>query len=82
MLITSALTFAYHIQPVRARTITAPDDYPTIEEAINAATSGDTVYVRSGKYCEKVIVNRAVSLVGQSALSLLTFIYFDLRKQS
>jgi parallel beta-helix repeat protein len=84
MLITSALTFAYHIQPVRARTITVPDDYSTIQEAINAATSGGTVYVKSGKYYENVIVNKAVSLVGQSrktatiyGKSMASVIYVD-----
>ena len=29
-----------------ATVITVPDDYLTIQEAVNAAASGDTVYVR------------------------------------
>jgi len=32
------------------RTITVPDDYPTIQEAIDASTDGDTVYVKRGHY--------------------------------
>ena len=31
-------------------TIIVPDDYSTIQAAINAATYGDTVYVRAGTY--------------------------------
>ncbi|MBS7632262.1 DUF1565 domain-containing protein [Candidatus Bathyarchaeota archaeon] len=56
-------------------TITVPDDYPSIQEAINAASEGDTVFVRAGVYHENVsdpflvtmvIVNKSISLVGES----------------
>jgi parallel beta-helix repeat protein len=47
-------------------TITVPDDYSTIQEAINGASSGDTIFVRSGIYYEHVIVNKTVSLVGEN----------------
>ncbi len=43
---------------VSATTICVPDDYSTIQEAINAASSGDTVVVRDGTYTENVIVNK------------------------
>ena len=38
------LSLAFNIQPVKAEptTIIVPDDYPTIEKAINAASSGDS----------------------------------------
>ena len=44
LLLTSMLTLAFNIQSVRAepKTIIVPDDYPTIQEAINAANPGDT----------------------------------------
>jgi parallel beta-helix repeat protein len=48
-----------------ARTIVVPDDYPTIQVAINAANPGDTVYVRAGTYNETVQVNKSLSLVGE-----------------
>jgi len=47
-------------------TITVPDDYPTIQEAINYANDGDTVFVRNGTYYENVVVNKTVSLIGES----------------
>jgi len=47
-------------------TITVPDDYPTIQEAINNANEGDTIFVRNGTYYENVAVNKTVSLIGEN----------------
>ena len=57
LLIPCLLIFASSIA-VSATTICVPDDYSTIQEAINAASSGDTVVVRDGTYTENVIVNK------------------------
>jgi parallel beta-helix repeat protein len=67
LLLISTLTLAFHIQPVKAEptTIVVPDDYPTIQEAINAATPGDTIFVRAGTYFENVVANKTVSLIGE-----------------
>jgi parallel beta-helix repeat protein len=46
-------------------TITVPDDYSTIQEAINAATLGDTVYVKNGTYYENIIINKTITLIGE-----------------
>jgi nitrous oxidase accessory protein len=53
--------------PVKAesKTITVPDDFPTIQEAINAANVGDTIFVKRGTYVENPVVNKSVSLVGE-----------------
>jgi len=45
--------------------ITVPDDYPTIQEAINHANEGDTIFVRNGTYYENVVVNKTISLIGE-----------------
>jgi parallel beta-helix repeat protein len=42
-----------------------PADFHTIQEAINAASDGDTILVRSGIYYENVVVNKSVSLIGE-----------------
>jgi len=47
--------------------IVVPDDYPTIQEAINAASNGGTVFVKAGTYYENVVVNRVVSLIGENS---------------
>ena len=49
------------------RAIIVPDDFSTIQEAINAASDGDIIFVRNGTYYENVVVNKAVSLIGQDS---------------
>jgi nitrous oxidase accessory protein len=64
-LATACLTMFF---PVRAesKTIIVPDDFPTIQEAVNAADVGDTIFVKRGTYVENPIVNKSVSLVGEN----------------
>jgi len=66
LLVLGMSMLAFNIQPVSAGTITVPDDYPTIQEAINAANPGDTVYVKAGTYYENVIVNKPIALIGEN----------------
>lgn len=37
----------------------------SIQEAINNASSGDTIFVHNGKYYEHVVINKSVSLIGE-----------------
>jgi len=46
--------------------LTVPDQYPTIQDAINNASDGDTIEVAAGIYYERIVVNKAVSLVGEN----------------
>ena len=39
-------------------TICVPDDYSTIQAAVNASSSGDTIIVRDGTYIENVDINK------------------------
>jgi nitrous oxidase accessory protein len=48
-----------------SRTILVPADYSTIQEAIDNAVEGDTVYVKKGVYVENPVVNKSISLVGE-----------------
>ena len=45
-------------------TIDVPSDYPTIQEGINAANPGDTVFVYPGTYNETIILKSGVKLQG------------------
>ena len=49
------------------KTIVVPDDYPTIRDAITAASAGDTIYVKNGVYNESFIIDKPLSLIGQDS---------------
>jgi PKD repeat protein len=68
LLLISILTLASNIRPGKATptTITVPDDYPTIQAAVNAASAGDTIYVRNGMYYEHITLNKTLALIGES----------------
>jgi hypothetical protein len=44
-----------------------PGNYTTIQAAINAALSGDTVKVYPGSYDERIFINRSVTLLGATS---------------
>ena len=76
VLLMGTLTIA--LKPTRAtsepNTITVPDDYPKIQEAVSAANSGDTIVVKAGTYNEEwVSVDKSVSLVGDNQKSLVYY---------
>ena len=60
------------IIPIKAdsRTIIVPDDFPTIQAAINNANAGDTIFVRNGTYEGEIdktlVIDRSISLIGES----------------
>jgi pectin methylesterase-like acyl-CoA thioesterase len=47
------------------RTIVVPDAYGTIQDAVDNASSGDTVFVTSGTYIECVNISKSLSLIGE-----------------
>ncbi len=47
--------------------LVVPDDYPTIQEAINHAAEGATIIVKAGTYYENVVVTKSISLRGESS---------------
>ncbi len=49
-----------------AKTIYVPDDYSTIQQAVNAAKDGDTIVVRDGVYYENVEIDKSVTLKSEN----------------
>ena len=50
-----------------------PADFKKIQDAINNASSGDTIFVRKGIYYENVVINKSVSLVGEDMDSTIVY---------
>jgi parallel beta-helix repeat protein len=48
------------------KTIVVPDDYSSIQEAVDAASEGDIIYVKSGTYNETILINKTLSLMGEN----------------
>jgi parallel beta-helix repeat protein len=67
-LLLSAVAVTQVVKEAKAETITVPDDYATIQNAINAANEGDTIFVKKGTYEEKTLeIKKTLSLVGEGA---------------
>ncbi|MCW4044772.1 MAG: glycosyltransferase family 39 protein [Candidatus Bathyarchaeota archaeon] len=63
---TSTITFL----PIKAepKTITVPDDYTTINDAIANANEGDTILIKKGTYHEQTIeINKPLTIIGENA---------------
>ncbi len=51
----------------QTKTITVPDNYPTIQAAIDAAASGDTIIVKDGVYPEQTInINKPMFVTSEN----------------
>lgn len=50
-------------------TIVVPDNYPTIQQAIDASNEGDTIYIKKGYYegpvNQTLEINKAITLLGE-----------------
>jgi len=56
---------------VKAAEIHVPDDYLTIQEAVNHANPGDTIIVAAGTYDEQVAVNRSLTIQGEGDATIV-----------
>ena len=53
------------------QTLTVPDDYPTIQAAIDAAQAGDTVYIKAGRYIENLTITKPLHIVGEDRTKVI-----------
>ncbi len=70
----SALVFGgfFVANSASAATINVPVDQPTIQDAIDAATSGDTINVATGIYPESITVDETLSIVGAGNTTVIS----------
>jgi parallel beta-helix repeat protein len=72
LLFIGMLTLAFKIQPVKAepRTWYVDDsggaDFTKIQDAIYAASLGDTIYVYNGTYYEHIYIYKSLTLIGEN----------------
>jgi len=67
LFIINAIPFeTYGQDNLRVRNLDTGEKYEKIQEAINAASVGNTIYVKNGTYYENVVVNKTISLVGEN----------------
>ena len=75
LLIGTLTTFKFTRASSELGTITVPNDYPTIQEAIVAAAEGDSIFVKAGTYYEDFVsVDKSVSLLGDNQASSVCFL--------
>lgn len=70
LLITTIIPFSVNSEVNKDSTIIYVDDsggadFTKIQDAINSASDGDTIYVYSGFYYENVLVDKQISLLGE-----------------
>jgi parallel beta-helix repeat protein len=67
----SLALLSHAIVRAQTRTIVVPDQYSTIQQAINSANGGDTVYVRNGVYAETLTISKPLNLMGENTQSTI-----------
>lgn len=50
-----------------ASVIHVPDDYSTIQAAVNAASPGDIILIASGVYYENVVIDKSMKILGENS---------------
>jgi len=69
-LLIGTLTLVSNVQQVKSEPTTwtvdddGPADFNTIQEAIDAASSRDTIYVKAGTYHEYIVINKILTVIG------------------
>lgn len=56
---------------VKLHTIKVPSDCPTIQEAINFAEEGYTIYVLEGIYNENIVINKSLTIIAENSNTII-----------
>jgi parallel beta-helix repeat protein len=70
----SILTAFLLVSPcaVLAATITVPDDYSSIQEAVDAASANDKIIIRDGTYTENVVITKRLTIQSENGAGSTT----------
>jgi parallel beta-helix repeat protein len=61
-----------------AATITVPDDYPSIQAAVDSASDGDTIIVKDGSYSENLDVSKQLTIRSENGVESTTVTAADI----
>jgi len=81
LFLTALVTVLTLSNPVEAqsKTILVPDDYTTIQSAIDHASARDTVFVKNGTYDgpvnQTIVINKNISIIGENVNSTIIKLY-------
>ena len=74
LMATSAVTLTSTDASSGTGTITVPDDYQKIQDAVNAANPGDTIVVKAGTYNEEIVdLDKPLYLFGDNKQSVIIY---------
>jgi parallel beta-helix repeat protein len=71
VLVASIFPFEFAIRPAKGETIVVPVQYSSIQAAVDAASSGDSIRVLNGTYYEGVHINKSLSLIGENSVGTI-----------
>lgn len=70
MILTWLLPFVFLVEPAFCASYYVPDDFPTIQQAVDATWGGDTVIVRAGTYTgegnKNITINKVITVRSES----------------
>ena len=66
----SSMGFSPPVCSADGTTYIVPDDYPTIQQAIDVAEDGDIIEAKSGVYYESIYIDKQLTLVGSGTVEI------------
>jgi len=61
------MTSALSVQPVKAATLIVPDEFPTVQAAVDYANDGDTILLKAATFESSINIYKSVLLVGEGS---------------
>lgn len=76
LFLTSLVLIPHGTVKAQTRTLVVPDQYPTIQDAVDNASAGDTVFVKKGTYdilgyYDGIQIDKSISLIGEDNQSTI-----------